>query len=58
MTDQKASDRPTRTYRRSDIEEAARAIEFGQWAPPHDMPFWQAMELLLEERGAPYTLLN
>ena len=58
MTDQETNDRPTRVYPRGDIYDAIKSIEAGEWAPPYDMPIWKAAELLLEERGAPFTLLS
>jgi hypothetical protein len=58
MTDQETNDRPTRVYPRGDIYDAIETITAGEWAPPHDMLLWQAVDLLLEERDTPYTLLS
>ena len=58
MTNPKADDRPTRVYQRKYVYGAIETITAGDWAPPHDMPIWKAADLLLEERGVPYTLLN
>ena len=58
MSEPKNDDRPTRVYQRKYVYDAIETITTGEWAPPHDMPLWQAGELLLEEWGVPYTLLN
>ncbi len=41
---QKASDRPTRAYKRKYVYDAIETIQSGEWAPPHDM-------LLMNARG-------
>ncbi len=58
MTDHETNDRPTRAYPREDVYDAIESIRAGELAPPYDMPLWQAAELLLTERGVPYTMLS
>ena len=58
MTDQKASDRPTRVCQRKYVYDAIETIQSGEWTPPHYMLLWHAVDLLLEERDTPYTLLS
>ncbi len=58
MPEPKTDDRPTRAYKRKYVYDAIETIQSGEWTPPHDMLLWKAVDMLLEERGVPCTLLN
>ena len=58
MTKPKTNDCPTSVYQRKYVYDAIETIQSGEWAPPHDMLLWQAVDLLLEERDTPHTLLS